>query len=95
MAGKCWKKGQAATMVNLTSISDTHLAAWDVRRCSFESLLQEWRLRVALAYSSPAEETRIRRNIDVLGSEYVGVLCRYLREEGGAAFLCLVSALVS
>ena len=32
--------------------------------------------------------------IDVLGSEYLGVLCRYLREEGELACLCLVSALV-
>ena len=31
---------------------------------------------------------------DVLGSEYLGVLCRYLREEGELACLCLVSALV-
>ena len=35
------------------------------------------------------------RNIDVLGREYLGVLCRYLREEGELACLCLVSALVS
>ena len=32
--------------------------------------------------------------IDVLGREYLGVLCRYLREEGELACLCLVSALV-
>ena len=31
---------------------------------------------------------------DVLGSEYLGVLCRYLRGEGELACLCLVSALV-
>ena len=49
--------------------SDMHLTAWDVRRGSFESLLQEWRLRVALAYSSLADETGIRRNINVLGRE--------------------------
>ena len=34
------------------------------------------------------------RNIDVLGREYLGVLCRYLREEGALACLCLVSELV-
>ena len=31
---------------------------------------------------------------DVLGSEYLGVLCCYLREEGELTCLCLVSALV-
>ena len=37
--------------------SDMHLMAWDVRRCSFELLLQECHLRLALAYSSLADET--------------------------------------
>ena len=33
------------------------------------------------------------RNIDVLGGEYLGVSCLYVREESELACLCLVSAL--
>ena len=60
-----------------------------VRR-SFKSGVHErhWPTQAQLMRSD------ILRNIDVLGSEYLGVLCRYLREEGELACLCLVSALV-
>ena len=56
------------------------------------------RLRVALMGGAgrlkPSGGEVNLRNIDVLGREYLGVLCRYVREEGELACLCLVSALV-
>ena len=57
------------------------------------------RLRVALlggiGWLKPSwREVKSSKHHDVLGSEYLGVLCRYLREEGELACLCLVSALV-
>ena len=60
-------------------------------RRSFKSgvLERRWPTQAQLTRSD------ILRNIDVLGRSVSGVLCRYLREEGESAFLCLVSALVS
>ena len=63
-----------------------------------ESFVIVARLRVALMGGvgrlNPSSQEVNLRNIDVLGREYLGVLCRYLREEGELACLCLVSALV-
>ena len=74
--------------------SDMHLPSGVVSvvcvHCSFKSGVHEWR------WPTQAQMMRsdILRNIDVLGREYLGVLCRYLREEGESAFQCLGSALV-
>ena len=76
--------------------SDMHLTSGVVGgvrvRRSFKSGVLEWRWLIQ------AQLTRsdILRNIMVSwAGSFSGVLCRYLREEGESAFLCLVSALVS
>ena len=46
-----------------------HLTSGAVQCRVLESLVYEWRSRRALGDSSPADETRNRRNIDVLGRE--------------------------
>ena len=70
---------------------DIHLAAWEVRRCSIESLLQKWRLRVALAYSSLADETWIPRNIDVLGRERLESSSAAISERKVSLHACVLS----
>ena len=75
--------------------SDMHLTSGVVgvvrARRSFKSGVHErhWLTQAQLTRSD------ILRNSDVLGRGVSGVLCRYLREEGESAFLCLVSALIS
>ena len=60
--------------------SDMHLTSGEIQRRSCSR--------------SVKSRSEIFEHHDVLGSEYLGVLCRYLREEGELACLCLVSALV-
>ena len=59
-------------------------------RCSYKSGVHEWR------WPTQAQLMRSEifdRSMSLAGSVF-GVLCRYLREEGELACLCLVSALV-
>ena len=53
----------------LMNSGDMHLTSGAFQRRTRESLVQEWPSRVALADSSPVDETCISRNIDVLRRE--------------------------
>ena len=96
--GPCWLAGVVSWTLQVCWWSGIEvICTWHLGRSSVVRVLA--RLRVALmggiGWLKPSwREVKSSKHHDVLGSEYLGVLCRYLREEGELACLCLVSALV-